>query len=217
MRPAFFLAFVTCALGVGAAGGLGCSSGDDDSGGTGGTGGTAGTAPYQNVYVNQVGTSTTCLPRPLDHDAAGRVPCGLVEARPTSAGCSCDAAQGRAPVTDPTNVVRDVAGYLRNVGECGVQGKPECSDYCYCEIRQFAGADLLTCEGALTDPGTEYGFCYVDPTIDSNGDGTPDANPELFATCKDTDKRMLRFLGPDVPLRDALVLLACEGASAGVN
>jgi hypothetical protein len=161
-----------------------------------------------------VGASTDCLPRPLTVDAAGRVPCNIVEARLTSSGCACDAAEGRVSVTDPTNVVRSVEEYLRNTLACGVQGKPECSDYCYCEIRQFTGADLLTCEGAATDPGTQFGFCYVDPTIDSNGDGAPDANPALLAECKDTQKRSLRFLGPDVPLSDALVFLACEGASA---
>lgn len=211
MRFTCLLGLAFCVSGFGAAGGLGCSSGDDDSGGTGGSGGSA---PFKNVYVNQVGPSAGCLPRPLDPDEAGRVPCSFVEARPTAAGCSCDPAQGRLPVTDATNVVRSVEEYIRNIRECGAQGKPSCSDYCYCELRQFSGAELLTCEGALTDPGTEYGFCYVDPVLDSNGDGTPDANPALLADCKDTEKRKLRFLGPDVPSSDALVLIACEGNTA---
>jgi hypothetical protein len=197
--------------GLAAAGGFACSSGDDGSGGSGGSGGSA---PFKNVYVNQV-RSAACLPRPIATDETGHVPCNLVEARSrSSATCACDATQGRSPVTDPTNVVRSVEEYIRNVGMCGAQGTPACSDYCYCELQQFVGSELLACEGSLTDPGTQYGFCYVDPMIDSNGDGTADANPALLAECKDTEKRKLRFLGPGVPASDALVFLTCEGASA---
>jgi hypothetical protein len=172
-----------------------------------------GTASHKNVYVNEVRAG--CLPRPLVMDETGQVPCGLVEARPKqAASCTCDAALGRVPVTDPTNVVPSVQEYLHNIGACGAQGQPACSDYCYCELQQFTGAPLLTCEGSATDPGTQYGFCYVDPIIDSNGDGTPDANPALLADCGAAEKRILRFLGPDVPASDALLLLACEGATA---
>jgi hypothetical protein len=200
-----------CGFGMGA-GGLGCSSGDDDAGGTGGTGGTA---PLKNVYVSQLRGSAGCLPRPLEPDDAGQVSCAIVEARSMASGaCVCDGARGRVPVRDATNVVRAVEEYLRNVGECGAQGQPVCSDYCYCELQQLTGDGLLLCEGSLDDPGTAFGFCYVDLAIDSNGDGKPDANPALLAECKDTEKRMLRFLGADVPASDALAFIACEGATA---
>ena len=215
MRQACLFGIASCVFAVTAAGGLGCSSGDDDSGGTGGMGGSGGTAPSKNLYVSQIRGSAGCLPRPLPSDGAGHVPCDIVEARAkTSAACACDRAQGRVAVADATNVIPNVEEYLRNIGECGAQGRPACSDYCYCDIQQFAGDELLVCEGSANDPGTEFGFCYVDPAIDSNGDGTFDANPALLADCKDTEKRMLRFLGADVPASDALAFIACEGATA---
>lgn len=224
MRSACWFGAALCAFGWGATGGLGCSSGDDDSGvtagagglaGTGGAGGTAGTAPRKNLYVSQLRASAGCLPRPFDPDEAGQIPCAIVEARSTASGaCVCDAARGRVTVRDVTNVVPAVEEYLRNVGECGAQGRPGCSDYCYCELQQLSGDELLLCEGSVDDPNTTFGFCYVDPAIDSNGDGKPDANPALLAECKDTEKRKLRFLGADVPASDALAFIACEGATA---
>lgn len=213
MRRAFFFGVVACALGFGATGGLGCSSGDDDSGGTGGTGATGGMASYRNLYVAQVLGGTACLPRPLQADSAGHVPCTMVEARVKSPVCACDGTQGRVPVTD-SSVVPNVLSYMQETLQCGAAGTPACSDYCYCELQQFSGGELLTCEGSATDPGTQYGFCYVDPQIDSNADGAPDANPAILADCKDTEKRKLRFLGSDVPASDALVFLTCESATA---
>jgi len=104
--------------------------------------------------------------------------------------------------------------YLRNVGACGTDQTPRCEDRCYCQLVQFSGAELLTCEGAASDPGTQYGYCYVDPQIDSNADGAPDANPALLAECKDTERRKLRFMGAELPAADATVFIACVGQTA---
>ncbi len=198
--------------------GTGCSSSDDDANGAGGTGGSAGagSGPTRNVYVNQVGTSGGCLPRPLETGPDGRVSCPFVEARLQSgAACpACDANPGRTALEDTASVVPAVQEYMRNIEFCDAAGQPACSDYCYCALQQFSGAELLTCESAATDPGTQYGLCYVDPTVDVNGDGAPDANPVLLADCEASEQRKLRFMGADVPASDGFVFLACPGATA---
>jgi hypothetical protein len=47
-----------------------------------------------------------------------------------------------------------------------------------------------------------YGHCYIDP---DNGQG----NPSLVARCPANQRRIVRFLGPDVPMPRALTFIAC--------
>jgi len=193
-----------------------CGNAGDASGkGTGGAAGSS-AAPSKNLYVAEVRGFGGCLVRPLAPGTDGRISCGLTEAHASggSACPACGASPGRSEVADAADVVPAVREYLMNVGLCGQDGEPACSDFCYCDLLQFSGAELLTCESSETDPGTQEGFCYVDPAVDANGDGTPDANPALLAKCDTADRRILRYMGTHVPASDGLVFLSCEGATA---
>jgi hypothetical protein len=68
------------------------------------------------------------------------------------------------------------------------------------------------------------GFCYVDPAAAeevSAEDGiTPeeqswiDGQAALVADCSSTERRMLRFVGDDLPAEGAHAFIACLGATA---
>jgi hypothetical protein len=103
---------------------------------------------------------------------------------------------------------------MKNAFLCDQDGAPACDDFCFCDLAQFSGMQLLTCEGAETDPGTQFGFCYVDATVDADGDGQPDGNPALLARCDASARRILRYMGAGVPASDALLFIACESPKA---
>ncbi|HEV8549696.1 MAG TPA: hypothetical protein VGQ57_11725 [Polyangiaceae bacterium] len=193
---------------------MACGSADDDASNSG-TGGTGGAAPPKNVYVNQVRGLGGCLVRPLSPGTDGRIGCSLTEARVSDGSqCpACTASPGRTEVADAKNVVPAVRQVLTNTGECDQDGKPACDDFCFCDLVQFSGEELLTCESSETDPGTQDGFCYVDRTIDANGDGTSDANPALLAMCSVSEPRLLRYMGENLPSSDALLYVACEDSA----
>jgi hypothetical protein len=180
-----------------------------------------------------------CLPRPLDRvtiedvdfgraDPAelGTVPCTVLEIQGPEPGGACGACNsaGRAPLAGAKSAVLPAAReFLRNLGQCGAGGQPSCDSYCMCEIEQLGGDGLLQCltEGA---PAGLSGFCYVDPaarTSEAESDGTIspteqaiiDAEEELTARCKYSERRILRFLGDNLPARGATVVLACTGSS----
>jgi hypothetical protein len=75
---------------------------------------------------------------------------------------------------------------LGSVGGAGMSGAA-CSDWCVCELAQFEGAALSTCQ---TDPSAALppGFCYVDLTENPDGEA-------LLLDCPDNQKRRLRLLG----------------------
>jgi hypothetical protein len=75
---------------------------------------------------------------------------------------------------------------------------------CFCELKQTTGDDLKHCQEDVTAPASLYGWCYVDGTI---GLG----NPELVATCPDTEKRLIRFVGNQVPAIGATLFITCSG------
>jgi len=150
-----------------------------------------------------------CLPRPLttDTDPAspdfGTVPCSIVEALPANdAACACDPESGRLELAsaDLRGAVQD---HLENTGYCRGGELPLC-DYCFCEIRQFEGPDLDACrtQADLTGPP---GYCYLDEAAG--------ADPALLAACPTDQKRRLRFVGNDVPHKDALTFVACSSGN----
>jgi hypothetical protein len=144
----------------------------------------------------------SCLPRPLETNNEGALTCDVVEARlpTTGGGCSCTA-PGRSEVSNATR--RAVEEELTFLGHCDGDTGVECSIYCMCGIQGFSGPDLQTCQNSETDPMNIYGHCYVDP---DNGLG----NPALVADCPATQRRIVRFLGPDVPLQNATTFIACS-------
>jgi hypothetical protein len=160
-----------------------------------------------------------CLPRALDVDDDGTVPCTLVETTPQPPRDSVSNAQLACPPCEAqyarkvpdAEVDAVVRGQLAiEIGRpCG-QDDPSCSQACLCEIQQVQqvqGANpqeaLRVCRQDLDAPGVE-GWCYVD---DSAG-----SNPELVANCPATQRRLLRFVGRGLGA-NTTTFVACTGSS----
>jgi hypothetical protein len=152
---------------------------------------------------------------PEDNPASpdvGKVPCAVVEVRPkpmTGVCAPCENALGRFDfVGDEAKVIDSVKENMRNLGQCGGGALPSCDSYCMCKLQQFTGPQLDTCISLPTDPGNrQYGYCYVDETV-------PGVNLDLLATCDPTQRRILRFMGNNVPSKDGLAFIACIGEAA---
>lgn len=170
-----------------------------------------------------------CLPRPLTpgtpadsvEEDVGKVPCAVVEVRPQVNGVCEDAMctlNGRQMLTgERAKVIPAAKDYLNNQGFCGGAGLPSCDSFCFCELQQFTGDDLRFCQ-TKTDDNQHYGYCYVDPAAAEKA--TPDdtelidGENALVKDCPSTQKRILRFLGTNIPARDGLAFIACIGAAA---
>jgi hypothetical protein len=146
--------------------------------------------------------ATKCLPRPLTAslDDPKQISCGLVEVTaPVAGGCDC-AAAGRVDAgADSRTVVRE---YMRNLGTCGQGDALPCEAYCVCAIPQLSGAALDACQAGEFDPEATPGFCYIDP---AQGFGSENA----VAACPDSQKRLLRFTGADVPSKSGMTFIDC--------
>ena len=166
--------------------------------------------PAVNAIIERLKEAlvATCLPRPLAAEESGDVPCTVVEAflPPEGTACECTL-QGRRLLEGKTAEVRGaVEDELRALSLCGGSSGVACDRYCMCEIIQFEGAQLNTCQTSATDPMDIYGYCYVDGN-------NPAHNDQLVADCPDTQQQIIRFLGPDVPRPKALGFIACLGGS----
>jgi hypothetical protein len=159
--------------------------------------------PFVRSLLARLGASLSprCLPRTLAPSPSNpkQVACGIVEVTPAPGG-SCDcAASGRAvPAADVATAVREV---MTESGLCGQTGAASCGDYCLCGIEQLSGAELASCQGG--EPGVTPGFCYIDP---ARGFGSEEA----VASCPETQKRLLRFTGDNVPANGAMTFVACD-------
>jgi hypothetical protein len=183
--------------------------------------------PAVAAIVNRLKEALTakCLPRPLAPETAmgspefGKVPCAVVEVRPrpqTGEECSPCGTGRHLLEGDRKKVEPAVREYLRNQGQCGLQGLPGCDQFCLCEIDQFTGADLTTCRTELAYPESMYGYCYIDPAASEASNEDPAivaGERNLVASCPPTQQRVLRFLGDNLPARDGLAFIACIGAA----
>jgi hypothetical protein len=160
-----------------------------------------------------------CLPRELEVDEQGNVPCTLVETTPqpprdpvTNAQTACPPCDARFARRNPDPEVEAVVrGQLAiEIGRpCGADD-PTCSRACLCEIQQVQQVEgvnpteaLRVCRNDL-DAGGVQGWCYVD---DSEG-----SNPELVASCPATQRRLLRFVGSGLGA-NTTTFVACTGSS----
>jgi hypothetical protein len=143
-----------------------------------------------------------CLSRaPLVDD--GKTACAVLETR-FSNDCDCTKPGRAKPNEDAVNSVRDS---LKIEKQCGVEGTPTCESLCACEIVEAQKADLTACR-SNTPPDTQSpGYCYVDP---DKGLG----DPALVRNCPSTQKRLLRFVGPETPRTGSLTFMACMGAAS---
>ena len=156
-----------------------------------------------------------CLPRQLvpetnqDLPNFGQVPCAVIEATfDSGSGCpACGSLPGRQ---DPKEEIRPaVIENLAQTGQCGGGGAP-CSSLCLCEISQLTGGDLNECQNNAVPNPNVFGYCYIDAATDP-----PIGNPAIVERCPPTQKRLLRFVGDDVPQAGAVSFIACIGASLG--
>lgn len=181
--------------------------------------------PAVAAIVNRLKEALTakCLPRPLAPETQegspefGKVPCAVVEVRPKTGECAvCEPSAGRIPLSgDKEKVIPAVREYLRNQGQCDADGLTRCSEFCLCEINQFTGDDLTACRTQAAPEGLN-GYCYIDPAASAaNGEDPAIIAGEeaLVATCPDTQRRVLRFQGTNLPARDGLAFIACIGAA----
>jgi len=152
----------------------------------------------------------TCLPRPIEADEAGRLPCAVIEAMAPNQADWCDCvAHGRNTVSG--ELAESVVSHMRQSLFCDVDGRPACATMCLCELPQL---DDPSCQNV---PGVERnsprpGYCYVDP---AEGLG----REEVVADCPLSQKRMLRIVGDaherQAPAPGSAVFIACAGATHG--
>ncbi len=176
-----------------------------------------------------------CLPRPLAPDTTGssdpnagdynpdngKVPCAVVEVRPAPQDSNgsyttcqeCNPQLGRTPLTgERAKVVGAAKEYLRQNGICGGASEIACEDECFCELNQFTGTELRACQtgGTTNTPG----YCYVDPAAVDPGDTELlDGENNLVKGCQPTARRILNFVGDNIPAKDGLAFIACIGAT----
>ncbi len=173
--------------------------------------------PAVGAIINRLKEALTgkCLPRQLvpetnpDLPNFGQVPCAVIEATfDPGTGCpACSSLPGRQ---DPKEEIRPaVIQNLQQTGQCGGAAAP-CSSLCLCEIQQLTGGDLNACQTQLAPPNDIYGYCYIDAATDP-----PIGDPALVERCPPTQKRLLNFVGSDIPAPGAVAFIACIGASLG--
>ncbi|HEV8246155.1 MAG TPA: hypothetical protein VGP93_10325, partial [Polyangiaceae bacterium] len=159
-----------------------------------------------------VGSLDRCLPRALEVEPDGQLPCRVAEA--TREACDCSALPGRkAPSAELDAAVRSE---LETRGQCGAGSGTPCSEYCVCEIEQSSGDALLACQSEESPSEQSPGYCYIDAEhTDENGAPAPIGNPALVASCPIGNQRKLRFVGKNTPQNAAPTFIACAGASLG--
>jgi len=142
-----------------------------------------------------------CLPRQIQTDDTGQVLCKVVEAQK---GTSCDCKQSGRKDVDP-KLIAPVRTQLQLTGQCGTGTQAPCDQWCQCEIEQFSGEDLASCQAG---GGTaNAGYCYVDANTDKGN---------LLKDCPDTQRQLLRFRDKDqvkTPVQGSVAFIACLGAS----
>jgi hypothetical protein len=165
--------------------------------------------PAVDAIVERLKKALTgrCLPRPLAAATdGGKLPCVVVEANPPGAdgACRCDGDRRSLASAEAQERVRR---QLAERNECGGERQPACASFCLCELAQSEGAALSQClndEAGADTPG----YCYVDPFGE-----TAQGNPALVAACDESNKRLIRFVGPNTPAPGATAFIACLGAT----
>jgi hypothetical protein len=157
--------------------------------------------------------SGRCLPRQLDVDENGDVPCKVIEAI-AQPGVGC----GRPGRADAAPAIFDAAfDRLQQNGTCGGETGRACNTgtFTLCEIlpSKAAGGGDPSVADCLEDlPSfSEPGYCYVDPQRGMDL-GIFLGEESLVDKCQATEKRLLRFVGDDTPAGNSTVLIACLGA-----
>ncbi|EYF02328.1 hypothetical protein [Chondromyces apiculatus] len=145
-----------------------------------------------------------CLPRSLVPNKEKQVSCLIIEARNSQGQCSCDEATGRGPISD---VNRQAESEIRNDPSAQASGWD-----CFCEIKQLAKEPLEACQNTVGDDVQDpqgnkvNGWCYIDGTT-----SPPLGAPELVASCAQTQRRLIRFVGDADSAAGATTFITCAG------
>ncbi|HEY5960203.1 MAG TPA: hypothetical protein VIV60_26805, partial [Polyangiaceae bacterium] len=178
--------------------------------------------PAVKALVDRLKTKLggTCLPRQLNADENGSVPCAIVETIPSSAKergwCECEANQRKVVPSELGSAIR---GALQREGVCGKSGLPSCDEFCLCQLNELLQGTTAG-DQCLNDLNIEKtadapGFCYVDP---DRGMG----NQELVAKCPAATRRLIRIVGTGKDTTrgnltaapaPGQVFIACSGAA----
>ena len=151
-------------------------------------------------------SATHCLSRAPSVDASGQVSCLVLELRTLGGGesCACDAARGRAPITEEHRAAEDIAAARGITWTCS------------CEVTQLVGAPSDTCRDDPTSPSLDSmgdpinGFCYIDAAAQP-----PVGAPEIVSQCPDAKGRALRFVGDPAVAPGATLLMVCAEEKCG--
>jgi hypothetical protein len=81
---------------------------------------------------------------------------------------------------------------------------------CLCAIEQFSSEELTRCLSEPASPSDLNGFCYVDPSAVED-QALRRSESVIVNGCPASQKRILRFVGEDVPARGSTTWLACHG------
>lgn len=151
-----------------------------------------------------------CLPRRLSYDeGTNRVPCAIVEAfsgrYSESSLCPAGRTELDSSLEEDRKLDASVRRLLAESKKCGGGATP-CEAFQLCKIEQLQDENLRRCQNQAGDIGNAVGYCYVAATADQSI-----GNPDLVSLCPDSQKRMLRFAGKDVPAQGAHVFIGCAG------
>ncbi len=147
-----------------------------------------------------------CLPRPVEIDTDGSIPCSLVEARAaTASACTCDAARAR---TAPGPLVdRATRQRLFDRDLLCDPGDPSCRDVCLCQVDQILLEPALSqCQNEIAGSASD-GWCYVADTPQQSV-----GNPQLVQECPASERQLLRIVGEGVE-DDSIAVITCFGRS----
>jgi hypothetical protein len=136
-----------------------------------------------------------CLPRPLEVDSDGMVPCVVVEAFKGAGKCDCQGQPGRI-AADPTLLTPEI----EEAGDC------------FCEMLQIDKPQAQELCKTSPDPGgaAGHGWCYIDPA--QGADGKPDKRQcGLVAKCPATERRLIKFVdAASEPRPGATAFIMCQ-------
>ena len=146
----------------------------------------------------------TCWNQELEIAQDGTVPCVVLEATKGDVG-----ADGKA-ICAPCTGARSEASADQKRALSGDPIFKENGLNCVCQINQATpGPDLTACVTQANVPSNVTGWCYIDP-----GQNTSH-NADIVATCPPANKRLIRFVGDQIPIPGSLTFLQCVGASFG--
>jgi hypothetical protein len=182
--------------------------------------------PAVNAIVDRLAEKLTgtCLPRELSLEAEG-VPCAVVEAIQGELDCN---RPGREPV-DP-KVQPAVVSLLADTGYCSEDttqtgSSVPCSAWGMCTIIEAAPGTPAQqeCFGSTAAEQQDPGYCYIDPAkgpaAGGTGAGCNADDPDSWGACSNenvdkcpaTQRRILRFVGPETPINNSNLFVACVG------